>query len=60
MNVKKPKSEQPSRVGGRPSEDDLARADLGGPRGDRRLEPAKMTPQRRKKTPEKYDPGHTA
>ena len=44
----------------RPSEDDLAQAHLGGPRGAPELAPAKMTPQRKKKTPDDFDPGHTA
>ena len=53
----KPKSEQDDR---RLSEDDLAQARLGGPRGAPELTPAKMTPQRKKKTPDDFDPGHTA
>ncbi len=44
----------------RPTEDDLAQTRLGGPRGAPELAPAKMTPQRRKKTPKNIDPGHTA
>jgi len=47
---------------GRPrlSEDDIQRAQLG-PRGvPGKPDPAKMVPQRRKKTPPKVDPGHTA
>jgi hypothetical protein len=44
----------------RPTEDDLAQAHLGGPRGAPELRPAPMTPQRRKKTPNNLDPGHTA
>jgi hypothetical protein len=55
--MEKPKSE---RDDVRPSEDDLAQAHLGGPRGAPELEPAKMTPQRKKKTPSDFDPGHTA
>jgi len=43
-----------------PTEDDIAQASLGGPRGAKELEPAKMTPQREKKTPRHIDPGHTA
>jgi len=46
--------------GDRPTEDDIAQARLGGPRGAPELAPAKMTPQRKKKTPEDLDPGHTA
>lgn len=42
------------------SEDDMQRAELG-PRGvPGRADPAKMTPQRRKKTPRVIDPGHTS
>jgi hypothetical protein len=44
----------------RPTEDDIAQARLGGPRGSPDLPPAKMTPQRKKKTPDAPDPGHTA
>jgi len=44
----------------RPTEDDIAQAKLGGPRGAPELKPAKMTPQRQKKTPDDFDPGHTA
>jgi hypothetical protein len=47
---------------GRPrlSEDDIQRAQLG-PRGEPgKPDPARMTPQRRKKTPRDVDPGHTA
>jgi len=55
--IEKPKAE---RDDVRPSEDDLAQAHLGGPRGAPELAPAKMTPQRKKKTPGNSDPGHTA
>jgi uncharacterized membrane protein len=42
------------------SEDDIQRKELG-PRGVLgRPDPAKMTPQRQKKTPKNVDPGHTA
>lgn len=42
------------------TEDDMQRARLG-PRGvPGEPDPARMTPQRRKKTPGKVDPGHTA
>lgn len=47
---------------GRPrqSEDDQQREQFG-PRGVLgRADPAKMVPQRRKKTPSDFDPGHTA
>lgn len=44
----------------RPTEDDLQRAALG-PRGVPGADdPAKMTPQRAKKTPKSLEPGHTA
>ena len=54
------KSNRAETEGGRPTEDDLAQAHLGGPRGAPELRPAPMTPQRRKKTPNNLDPGHTA
>ncbi|WP_370140344.1 MULTISPECIES: hypothetical protein [unclassified Bradyrhizobium] len=42
------------------SEDDIQREQLG-PRGvPGAPDPAKMTPQRAKKTPKHIDPGHTA
>lgn len=42
------------------SEEDIQREQLG-PRGVPGKEsPAKMTPQREKKTPKNVDPGHTA
>ena len=58
----KPKSEQDPN---RPSEDDIARAALGGPKGAEELKPAEMTSQRKKKTPldgdgGDFDRGHTA
>lgn len=44
----------------RPSEDDIATAALGGPRGAPELPPAPMTRQRRIKTPPgDTEPGHT-
>jgi hypothetical protein len=52
---------EPRKPGGdRPTEDDIAQARLGGPRGSPELPPAKMTPQRKKKTPDDIDPGQTA
>jgi hypothetical protein len=44
------------------TEDDIAQAALGGPRGAAELRPAKMTRQRKIKMPTErdYDPGHTA
>jgi hypothetical protein len=45
----------------RPSEDDMARERLGGPKGSPELKPAPMMRQRRIKTPESdTEPGHTA
>jgi hypothetical protein len=44
----------------RRSEDDIQREQFG-PRGALgKPDPAKMVPQRRKKTPSDFDPGHTA
>jgi hypothetical protein len=44
----------------RQSEDDIQREQLG-PRGvPGKPDPAKMVPQRKKKTPSDFDPGHTA
>jgi hypothetical protein len=53
----KPKSE---RIDNRPTEDEIAEAALGGPRGSAELEPAK--PERKTKLPLERDddPGHTA
>jgi len=56
----KPKSERRDSDDPRPNEDDIAQARLGGPRGAPELKPARMTPQRKKKTPQEFDPGHTA
>lgn len=45
----------------RPTEDDVARERLGGPKGATELKPAPMTRQRRIKTPSNdTEPGHTA
>ncbi len=45
----------------RPSEDELARERLGGPKGAAELKPAPMTRQRQIKTPSNdSEPGHTA
>ena len=53
-------TDKPNKDADRPTEDDIAQARLGGPRGAPELKPAPMTPQRRKKTPTNFDPGHTA
>jgi hypothetical protein len=51
---------QPKLDNNLPTEDDLQRAKLG-PRGvPGAPDPAKMTPQRDKKTPKSLEPGHTA
>ena len=51
---------RPKRPEDRPTEDDIARESLGGPKGAPELKPAPMTRQRRIKTPESEpDPGHT-
>jgi hypothetical protein len=54
---KKPKSE---RIVDRPTEDDIAQAELGGPRGAAELTPVKL--KRKTGTPPESDgdPGHTA
>jgi hypothetical protein len=54
---KKPKSE---RIVDRPTEDDIAQAELGGPRGAAELPPVKL--KRKTGTPPESDgdPGHTA
>ena len=55
-------SRRPAQNGIEPekSEDDMQREQLG-PRGvPGAPDPAKMTPQRKKKTPNNIDPGHTA
>ena len=51
---------EPNGVGPSRSEDDIQRDQLG-PRGvPGAPDPAKMTPQREKKTPTQVDHGHTA
>ena len=50
----------PKDESGRLTEDEMQRAKLG-PRGvPGQPDPARMTPQRKKKTPDTVDPGHTA
>jgi Protein of unknown function (DUF2934) len=44
----------------RKTEDEMAREKLGGVKGSKELKPAPMTPQREKKTPKNYQPGHVA
>jgi hypothetical protein len=51
---------EPNGIEPQQSEDDIQREKFG-PRGVRGApDPAKMTPQREKKTPHNVDPGHTA
>jgi len=56
------KPKPPEREADRPTEDDIAQANLGGTRGSKDLKPAKMTPRQKKDIPPEggYDPGHTA
>jgi hypothetical protein len=44
----------------RPTEDDLARASLGGVKGSRKLPPAPMTHQEAEQIPPNDEPGHVA
>jgi hypothetical protein len=53
----KPKSE---RIEGRSTEDQIAQATLGGPRGSAELEPAKLKRKTKMPLERDDDPGHTA
>jgi hypothetical protein len=44
----------------RPTEDDLAQASLGGPRGSTTLAPAPLTKQEKEQNSPNDDPGHVA
>jgi hypothetical protein len=44
----------------RPTEDDIARETLGGPKGSRELEPAPLTRREREQNSPNDDPGHVA
>jgi hypothetical protein len=44
----------------RPTEDDLARESLGGPKGSRKLPPAPLTREEREQTLPNPEPGHVA
>ena len=44
----------------RPTEDDLARAALGGPKGAAALPPAPLTKTESEQNPRNHDPGHVA
>ncbi len=44
----------------RPTEDDIAQAKLGGPKGHPSLPPAPLTRQEKEQIPPVEDPGHVA
>ena len=44
----------------RPTEDDIARKKLGGPKGSWRLPPSTLTRREREQMPTYVDPGHVA
>lgn len=48
------------RIEDRPTEDDLAQASLGGPKGSRELEPAPLTDAEREQMSPNDEPGHVA
>jgi len=50
----------PPRVDDRPTEDDLAQAALGGPKGSRDLPPAPLTRQEAEQNLPNDEPGHVA
>jgi hypothetical protein len=50
----------PKPVAERPTEDDLAQAALGGPKGAPELPPAPLTKREREQTLPNDDPGHVA
>ncbi|HVT28441.1 MAG TPA: hypothetical protein VHE81_10550 [Lacipirellulaceae bacterium] len=56
------KPKPPEHNADRPTEDDIARASLGGTRGSKDLAPGKMTRRQKQDMPPEggYDPGHTA
>jgi hypothetical protein len=54
--MNKPKSEQAERR----TEDETARASLGGPKGSPELKPAPLTKQEDEQMPRNDDPGHVA
>jgi hypothetical protein len=55
-------AKQPHRIPSeeRPTEDDLAQASLGGPKGNPKLPPAPMTKQEDEQTLPNDEPGHVA
>jgi hypothetical protein len=50
----------PKRVDERPTEDDLARASLGGVKGDKNLPPAPLTRKEAEQMSPNDEPGHVA
>jgi hypothetical protein len=50
----------PKRTEDRPTEDDLARRSLGGPKGDTSLPPAPLTKTEEEQNLPNDDPGHVA
>ena len=50
----------PKRVEERPTEDELARRSLGGPKGNSSLPPAPLTKTEREQNSPNDDPGHVA
>jgi hypothetical protein len=50
----------PKSVEERPTEDDLARASLGGVKGNEKLPPARLTKQEEEQTLPNDEPGHVA
>lgn len=58
MAARRTRSDGQSRE--RPSEDELARASLGGVKGSRKLPPAPMTKQEAEQTSPNDEPGHVA
>lgn len=54
------KPPRPPRIEQRPTEDDIARAKLGGPKGAPELPPAGMTRQEEEQVLPNDDPGHVA
>jgi hypothetical protein len=51
---------RPPQVDDRPTEDDLAQAALGGPKGSRDLPPAPLTRQEEEQNLPNDEPGHVA
>lgn len=55
---KRPQPNLPTRTDDRPTEDDLAQAALGGPKGSPDLPPAPLTRREAEQTLPNDDPGH--